>query len=90
MSKLSRRAVKSRLRYINKSGETATHFPDNPNGSVEAVAGLSDPSGHILGLMPHPERFVEPWHHPRWTRKQEGFEPDGLRIFRTAVSAFRE
>ncbi len=78
------------LRYVDAAGQPAERFPENPNGSVESVAGLCDPSGRILGLMPHPERFVEPWHHPRWTRKPEGFEPDGLRIFRNAVSAFRE
>lgn len=78
------------LRYIDDSGRPADRFPDNPNGSVESVAGLCDPSGRILGLMPHPERFIEPWHHPRWTRRDPGFQPDGLRLFRKAVSLFQE
>jgi phosphoribosylformylglycinamidine synthase len=78
------------LRYVDESGNPAERFPENPNGSDESVAGLCDPSGRILGLMPHPERFIEPWHHPRWTRREPGFEPDGLRIFRNAVSVFRD
>ena len=35
-------------------------YPYNPNGSVGGIAGLTDPSGHILGLMPHPEAFHRP------------------------------
>ncbi len=31
---------------------------DNPNGSVAGIAGLCDPTGRVLGLMPHPERFI--------------------------------
>ena len=42
---------------------------------------LCDPTGRIFGLMPHPERFVDPWHHPRWTRRPDPPpEGDGLRI----------
>ena len=33
-----------------------------------AIAGLCDPTGRILGLMPHPERFVDVTQHPEWTR----------------------
>ncbi|MHC4766273.1 MAG: phosphoribosylformylglycinamidine synthase subunit PurQ, partial [Planctomycetota bacterium] len=41
---------------------------DNPNGSVEDIAGICDASGLVLGLMPHPERFTRWTQHPRWTR----------------------
>lgn len=63
-------------------------FPYNPNGSQESVAGLCDPTGRALGLMPHPERFVDPTQHPRWTR--DGLRPlaDGFRIFQNAVEFF--
>jgi phosphoribosylformylglycinamidine synthase len=37
--------------------------------------------------MPHPERYVDPLHHPRWTRTGPKSEGDGLRIFRNAVRA---
>ncbi|MEX0885506.1 MAG: phosphoribosylformylglycinamidine synthase subunit PurQ [Phycisphaeraceae bacterium] len=41
---------------------------DDPNGSIGHVAGVCDPRGLILGLMPHPERYVDPTQHPQWTR----------------------
>jgi phosphoribosylformylglycinamidine synthase len=41
-----------------------------------------------LGLMPHPERNIEPYHHPRWTRGQTPLEGDGFRVFRNALSYF--
>ncbi len=75
------------LRYADESGRTASNYPANPNGSPGAVAGLCDPTGRIFGLMPHPERHVDPLHHPRWTRLGLDREGDGLRIFRNAVRA---
>ena len=55
------------LRYTDESGNPGGSA--NPNGSVDDIAGICDPTGRILGLMPHPERFVRPTHHPQWTRK---------------------
>ena len=75
------------LRYVGASGEPAG-YPANPNGSVDHIAGLTDRTGQILGLMPHPERFVDPTHDPLWTRRGGG-EPDGLTVFRSAVQRFR-
>jgi phosphoribosylformylglycinamidine synthase I len=43
-------------------------YPLNPNGSTANIAGICDPTGRILGLMPHPERFLYPENHPRHTR----------------------
>lgn len=78
------------LRYADESGRPTETYPANPNGSAGGVAGLCDPTGRIFGLMPHPERFVDPFHHPRWTRRpvSEG-SGDGLRIFQSAVGALR-
>ncbi len=39
-------------------------FPDNPNGADANVAGVCDPSGRVFGLMPHPERHIDPTQHP--------------------------
>ncbi len=75
------------LRYADESGRVASTYPANPNGSPGAVAGLCDPTGRVFGLMPHPERHVDPLHHPRWTRRGLDREGDGLRIFRNAVRA---
>ncbi|MFQ5730597.1 MAG: phosphoribosylformylglycinamidine synthase subunit PurQ [Planctomycetaceae bacterium] len=63
-------------------------FPHNPNGSVANIAGLGDPSGRVLGLMPHPERFLHATQHPQWTRRQTNGAGDGVRLFRNAVTYF--
>lgn len=59
----------------------------NPNGSVDDIAGICDPSGLVFGLMPHPERFTDPTNHPQWTRTPGSLSttPVGLRIFQNAV-----
>jgi len=67
------------------SGEERAGYPDCPNGSVQEIAGLCDPTGRVLGLMPHPERNVTPWHHPRWTRLGARAEGEGLAFYRRLV-----
>jgi len=62
--------------------------PENPNGSLANIAGLCDETGKVLGLMPHPERFLFATQHPHWTRKGLRGEGDGIRIFRNAVTWF--
>ena len=66
-------------------------YPDNPNGSDADIAGICDATGRIFGLMPHPERFLTKWNHPRWTRRvaardTASEEGDGLAIFKNAVN----
>ena len=63
-------------------------FPENPNGSIANLAGLSDPTGRVLGLMPHPERFLFRTQHPNWTRLDLPEEGAGLQLFRNAVAYF--
>lgn len=72
------------FRYVSEEGRQST-YPDNPNGAQNNIAGITDETGHILGLMPHPERFVLPWQHPSWTREGLKKEGDGLFLFRNAV-----
>ncbi|MBI2599241.1 phosphoribosylformylglycinamidine synthase I [Candidatus Curtissbacteria bacterium] len=55
-------------RYVDEKGKPAKHYPQNPNGALNAIAGITDPTGHILGLMPHPEKIVELTQHPNWRR----------------------
>ena len=62
--------------------------PHNPNGSAANIAGLGDPSGRVLGLMPHPERFLHATQHPRWTRLGLTGDGTGLTVFRNAVEYF--
>lgn len=75
------------LRYIDEDDRPTQTYPANPNGALGAVAGVCDPTGRVFGLMPHPERYIDPLHHPRWTREGPKDEGDGLRIFRNAVQA---
>jgi phosphoribosylformylglycinamidine synthase len=70
------------LKYVDPEGREAGH-PWNPNGSVANVAGMCDPTGRVLGLMPHPERFQDAVNHPQWTRRKD-VQPDGLKFFRNA------
>ncbi len=65
---------------------------DNPNGSADDIAGICDPSGLVLGLMPHPERFTHATHHPQWSRLDAAAlakTPAGLRLFQNAVEHVR-
>ena len=58
----------------------------NPNGSVDDIAGVCDSTGLVFGLMPHPERYVEPFQHPAWTsQKPLPAVGRGLQIFENAV-----
>jgi len=64
-------------------------YPDNPNGSQRNVAGTCDATGRVLGLMPHPERFIAATQHPQWTRRKDQSEAgDGMAIFQNAVRYF--
>jgi phosphoribosylformylglycinamidine synthase len=81
-------------RYATADGEPTQSYPENPNGSLRAVAGLCDSSGLIFGLMPHPEAFLSPYNHPSWTREAAlgrdlPPEGEGLAIFRNAVDYLR-
>ncbi|MBI4051001.1 MAG: phosphoribosylformylglycinamidine synthase I [Elusimicrobia bacterium] len=69
------------LENLRVAGGVALQYEGfNPNGSVESIAGITNSRGNCLGLMPHPERFLTPWHHP--SRKQD---PVGLEFFRNAL-----
>ena len=74
------------LRYCTQEGSPANGaFPMNPNGAIDDIAGICDPSGRIFGLMPHPEAHVDRTNHPRWTRLDLPEEGPGVQIFRNAV-----
>lgn len=65
----------------------------NPNGSADDIAGICNPAGTILGLMPHPERFTDPTHHPTWTRQADDWLTQtaaGLRFFQNAVEHVKQ
>jgi phosphoribosylformylglycinamidine synthase len=79
------------LKYSGSDYAEATmEFPANPNGARNAVAALCDPSGRLMGLMPHPEAYVHYTQHPRWTREQLPEEGDGLILYKNAAEYVRK
>lgn len=77
------------LQYVNpETGERTMEYPYNPNGSPLSIAGLTDPEGHILGLMPHPEAFHHVTNHPGWTRGE--LDPPGTLLFANAIRYLRQ
>jgi phosphoribosylformylglycinamidine synthase subunit PurQ / glutaminase len=77
------------FRYVDENGNTGP-FPINPNGSTDSIAGLCDSTGRVLGLMPHPERFIRFTQHPRWTRLKDESRADGRTIFDNAVKYVKQ
>ena len=77
------------FRYIDSFGKRTQKYPENPNGSLQAIAGITDPTGRILGLMPHPERFIFREQHPNWrrlsVRQAQDLRPQGLPIFENMI-----
>ena len=79
------------LKYSGKDyAAEAMDFPENPNGSTNAIAGICDPTGRLMGLMPHPEAFVHYTQHPRWTREALPVDGDGLVLYKNAAKYARE
>lgn len=66
------------LRYCNEQGETTDAA--NPNGAQRNIAGISDATGRIVGMMPHPERLYE----------MALGGTDGRRVFESALVGFAE
>ena len=87
-----RAAGRLALRYCTADGPVTDQtlpFPVNPNGGQANVAGVCDESGRVFGLMPHPERHIDPTQHPFWTRREkQPDEGEGMAIFRNAVQWF--
>lgn len=73
------------FRYASEKGRPTLAYPGNPNGSLNAIAGICDETGRVMGLMPHPERYVEFTQHPNWRRCSKKERPHGLDIFYNAV-----
>ncbi len=75
------------IQYAKKDNSLANgEYPINPNGSIEDIAGICDPTGRIFGLMPHPEAFWDAKLHPLWNRLKLNGPGEGLRIFENGIS----
>jgi phosphoribosylformylglycinamidine synthase len=73
------------LTYTHPDGSPANgDYPANPNGSILDIAGICNPAGNVLGLMPHPENHIHAWQHPRHTRGESS--GSGLVLFENGVN----
>ncbi|MBU44380.1 MAG: phosphoribosylformylglycinamidine synthase I [Spirochaetaceae bacterium] len=54
------RASAETLKELLDNGQVAFRYQENPNGSVESIAGITSKDGKIMGMMPHPERATDP------------------------------
>ncbi len=85
------------LQYVLGEMSNYLDLPANPNGSIDDIAGITDETGRILGLMPHPERGMFFTQLPNWQMTKERLirenkklptEAPGLQIFKNAVKYF--
>jgi phosphoribosylformylglycinamidine synthase I len=76
------------LTYTRANGTSANgEYPSNPNGSIRDIAGICNPQGNVMGLMPHPENHIHTWQHPRHTRGETS--GSGLKLFENGVNYAR-
>ena len=73
------------FRYVDENNIPTQNYPQNPNGSTNAIAGLTDSTGQVFGMMPHPEKFVELTQYPNW-RREKIEKPHGLPLFENIVN----
>ncbi len=76
------------VRYVDSTGNKAG-YPFNPNGAVNDIAGITDKTGRVFGLMPHPERFMFKEQSPEWLADDKEIFPFGKKIFENAVNYFK-
>lgn len=69
------------LKKLNENGQIVFRYEgENPNGSIDDIAGIINERGNVLGMMPHPERAVHEWMT----------SDDGKRIFTSILKTWRE
>ncbi|MDP2922001.1 MAG: phosphoribosylformylglycinamidine synthase I [Candidatus Omnitrophota bacterium] len=81
---------KTVLSQLKKNNQIVFKYADNPNGSIDDIAGICDTTGRVLGMMPHPERHVLGTQHPRWTREGLKERGDGFAIFKNGIDYIKE
>ena len=86
------------MKYTRGEISNYLNLPENPNGSIDNIAGIIDTTGKILALMPHPERGMFFNQLPHWQflkdkynrdGKKHPLEGPGLKIFQNAVKYFK-
>ena len=68
-------ADKETLNRVEKSGQVLFRYADNPNGSLNDIAGIVNEGGNVFGMMPHPERAIDALHGGT----------DGLNLFKSIL-----
>jgi len=81
---------KAVLSQLRKNSQIVFKYSDNPNGSIDDIAGICDTTGRVMGMMPHPERHVLGTQHPRWTREGLKEQGDGFAIFKNGIEYARK
>lgn len=86
------------FQFVKPDGSAANQeFPHNPNGSILDIAAICDPSGRVMGMMPHPDRHLYFINGDLWTILKEKYlrdskempeEGEGMQIFRNAIEYF--
>ena len=71
------------VRYVDHHGQVATHYPANPNGSPDGLAGITNGDGRVTIMMPHPERVTRSLCQS-WAPREQGEDAPWLRMFRNA------
>ncbi|KYK30935.1 MAG: phosphoribosylformylglycinamidine synthase [Candidatus Proteinoplasmatales archaeon SG8-5] len=74
------------FKYVDPEGNYSG-YPWNPNGSPYNIAGICNPAGNVMGMMPHPERVFHRHTHPDWTRELPTEVGDGRAIFESVIEA---
>ncbi|MGD0219848.1 MAG: phosphoribosylformylglycinamidine synthase subunit PurQ [Acidimicrobiales bacterium] len=65
------------LAEVERRGQVVLRYRENPNGAMNAIAGVANPAGNVVGLMPHPERASDPL----------GAGTDGIVLFEALLEA---
>ena len=65
------------LNKLEKQGQVVFRYVDNPNGSARDIAGICNEAGNVFGMMPHPERAIDPLHG--------GI--DGINLFKSIIES---
>jgi phosphoribosylformylglycinamidine synthase subunit PurQ / glutaminase len=77
------------FRYVQPDGRPA-EYPWNPNGSVGDIAAITNPTGNVFGIMPHPERSFYRIQHPDWTRTGGPEGPGDGHLFLESIVQYAE
>ncbi|MFN3550917.1 MAG: phosphoribosylformylglycinamidine synthase I [Endomicrobiia bacterium] len=59
------------FQYCDIYGNVEVGYPLNPNGAIKNIASITDSTGRVIGLMPHPERFVIPHQYPLFSSENK-------------------